>query len=205
MYHYKAPHDGVTRFSVNGLKHIDKLGKLISIEAYTVGAIVKLYAQGKHDVIENTWNNNMVRIIVKGENGSCTFGGFLWGYSGEGPHGLRDLFIKCGMTKEFADHYAFSNTLGTNDATEKNTKLYNAKTLWKFMNSDIGWNLIKNEKQVPIKFKKGQKLLCSLPNNPYCIFKRYFNKDYAHVAIVYNGDPDFWITVPINSLSLINE
>lgn len=143
MYHYKAPHHGCTRYSVNGLKHIDKLGKLISIEAYTVASMIKTHSQGKFTTITETWFNPLVRIIVRGENGSCTYGGFLWGYGGEGPHGLRDMFIKCGMSKELADHYAFTGTLGPNDANEKNSKLYNATTLWKFLNSCVGWNRIK--------------------------------------------------------------
>lgn len=148
MYHYKAPNDGCTRHSVNGLKYIDKIGKLISIEAYTVGAWQGKYKTAGHN--STGWLDNKIRIIVRGENGSCTYGGFLWGYGVEGPHGLRDLFIKCGMTKELADHYAFTGTLGTNQADYKNTKLYNKTTLWKFLNSTIRWNNIIIEKQSTI-------------------------------------------------------
>lgn len=136
MYKYKAPHDGITRFSVKGLKHIDKIGKLVSIEAYTVGSIMNGAGDSK-------WVDNKIRIIVRGETGTCTYGGFLWGYGGEGPHGLRDLFLKCGMNRALADHYAFTSVLGDNSMPLYGTKLYNATTVWKFMNSIIGWNRVK--------------------------------------------------------------
>jgi hypothetical protein len=137
MYRYKAPHDGCTRHSVKGLKYINKLGKLVSIEAYTVGAVID-----KNHKERSSWIDSKLRIIVRGEHGSCTFGGFSWGYGGEGPHGLIELLKTCGMTPQMASHYATSNALGEFNPSPHNAKLYNATTLWKFMNSEIGWNLI---------------------------------------------------------------
>lgn len=205
MYHYKAPHDGCTRFSVNGLKYIDKIGKLISIEAYTVGTTV-MYVDptaGRLAGVSERFNP-MIRIIVRGEKGSCTYGGFLWGYGGEGPHGLVDLFIKCGMPCILAENYALLGTLGPNDANEKNTKLYNAKTLWKFLNSDIGWNRVNIEKQVSkTGFIKGQELMCSYTwGNPVkCTFVRYIKN--TDMAIIKGDDFEYntW-EVPVNSLTI---
>ena len=197
MYRYKAPNDGCTRFSVNGLKHIDKIGKLISIEGYTVGNHVLFKS------LNHPWTDNKVRIIVKGEKGTCTFGGFLWGYGGEGPHGLRDLFIKCGMEKEIAEYYAFTGTLGTNQADDKNTKLYNKTTLWKFLNSDVGWNRVNTD--TPIGFVKGQKLMCSYvwgqPDK--CTFVRYMkNTDMAIIKTTKYFGCDTW-EVPVKSLTTV--
>lgn len=145
MYRYKAPHDGCTRHSIKGLKYIHKLGKLISIEAYTVASSDK-YLDSTSDWLAGRSKqfNAMIRIIVRGEFGSCTYGGFSWGYSGEGPRGLIELFKTCGMTPEMANHYATSSTLGEFNPSPTNSKLYNATTLWKFLNSEIGWNLVKN-------------------------------------------------------------
>lgn len=33
-------------------------------------------------------------VLVVGEKGSIRFGGLLWGYSGEGPRGLHELFVQ---------------------------------------------------------------------------------------------------------------
>jgi hypothetical protein len=136
MYRYKAPHDGCTRHSIKGLKYINKLGKLISIQAYTVASKNKL---------KTGWNvflNTHIRIKIIGENGTCIFGGFSWGYGGEGPRGLIELLKSCGMNQELATHYATSNALGEFNPNPKNCKLYNATILWEFQNSEIGWNLV---------------------------------------------------------------
>ena len=206
MYHYKAPHDGCTRHSVKGLKHIDKIGKLISIEAYTVASKVKTVESGKMADITSTWYNPMVRIIVRGEKGSCTYGGFLWGYGGEGPHGLVDLFIKCGMPCILAENYALLGTLGPNDANEKNTKLYNSTTLWKFLNSDIGWNRVIIEKQVsndPNKLIKGQEYMCSFTCGKSIKCKYIKNyKDSKDMALVKTDGCKSWC-VPIRTLTPI--
>jgi hypothetical protein len=196
MYHYKAPHDGCTRFSVKGLKHIDKLGKLISIEAYTVG--------NKIDLTDfKNWHDNKIRIIVRGEKGSCTYGGFLWGYGGEGPHGLVDLFIKCGMPCILAENYALLGTLGPNDATEKNTKLYNATTLWKFMNSPIGWNRVIIDKPIKTGFIKGQELICTfmVGKSIKCKFIKMY-KDSRDMTLVKTDDCKSWC-VPLRTLTVI--
>jgi hypothetical protein len=46
-------------------------------------------------------------VLLRGENGSARFGGLLWGYGGEGPHGTHELLIKIGLSREEADKYAF--------------------------------------------------------------------------------------------------
>lgn len=46
-------------------------------------------------------------VLLVGEFGTIRFGGFCWGYSGEGPRGLFDLLIRVGVPAEKANELAF--------------------------------------------------------------------------------------------------
>ena len=68
---------GCTRDSLARRKHLPKIGQVVEI-------------QGKR------WNGKYRHtegVLVKGTNGSCRFGGYCWGYSGEGPRGLVELLV----------------------------------------------------------------------------------------------------------------
>jgi hypothetical protein len=79
--------NGVTQCSLKALKHLPKVGKLISVRGY-------VYAS-KRDFDNQPITR--IGVTVKGENGYIRFGGFLWGYGGEGPRGLMQLFAKLGI------------------------------------------------------------------------------------------------------------
>jgi hypothetical protein len=49
-------------------------------------------------------------VMVIGTRGSARFEGFLWGYGGEGPHGLRNLLLMLGVPIGVAKHVAFDKT-----------------------------------------------------------------------------------------------
>lgn len=90
MYKYNSPKDwdGVTHFSLNALKrHIAKVGQIKSVRLYVTRV-------GIHP---------RPRIMVTGTKGKARFGGFLWGYTGEGPRGLMHLLTEyLGYTAESA-------------------------------------------------------------------------------------------------------
>ena len=62
-------------------KHLAKVGRVISIRLY-VARIRKPWG-----LVERP------RVMVTGTKGKARFGGFLWGYMGEGPRGLVDLLV----------------------------------------------------------------------------------------------------------------
>ncbi len=76
MYRYRETVNGVTLHSLSKLHHLDKLGILLSICGYRY----------RHKGVLHE------RVMVRGTNGSARFGGFCWGYWGEGPRGLQKLF-----------------------------------------------------------------------------------------------------------------
>lgn len=102
MVHYRDKSYGLTRKSVNAIKHIDRLGKIQKIIGYRYLARVKL---------ESSWyriKREAVKVI--GENGFAVFSGFCWGYGGEGPSGLHKLLLKCGIHEAIATHVAYRKT-----------------------------------------------------------------------------------------------
>ena len=66
--------------------------------------------------------------MIKGENGSARFGGFSWGYGGQGPRGLIRVLQLCGVPLETAESIAFNSVrkdvLGTD---------------WELKATDNGW------------------------------------------------------------------
>jgi len=91
---------GVTKRSLLALKHLPKIG----VPRYVRGYLYK----GRHGV-------NHIGVIVRGTKGSMRFGGFGWGYGGEGPRGLKRLFEALNITldptyREFGEWPSFRDT-----------------------------------------------------------------------------------------------
>lgn len=86
MYRYRE-NNGTTRRSLLAMKHLPKIGTPIQVRAYIFSSKRK----------ENTCSVNHVAVLVKGDKGSARFSGFCWGYPGEGPRGLRQLFNTIGV------------------------------------------------------------------------------------------------------------
>ena len=74
--------NGTTCVSEKALKHLPKVGKLKSIKGY-------VYASQRDG---DSQPLTRIGVLVTGDKGSVRFGGFLWGYGGQGPHGLERLF-----------------------------------------------------------------------------------------------------------------
>jgi hypothetical protein len=68
---------GVTRRSLAALKHLPKIG----MPRYVKGYVYMGHGGTTH-----------IGVLVRGTKGSIRFGGFGWGYYGEGPRGLAELF-----------------------------------------------------------------------------------------------------------------
>ena len=86
--------DGVTSKSLSAVDlHLSRLGKITKIRGYR---IMKKNIRAKFEY-----------VMVTGENGTARFGGFCWGYFGEGPRGLIKLLTKCGVESEIAETIAF--------------------------------------------------------------------------------------------------
>jgi len=68
---------GSTDKSLKAIKHLPKVGKVRYVRGYVY--------QGRNGV-------KHVGVIVKGYWGRIRFGGFSWGYGGQGPRGLKELF-----------------------------------------------------------------------------------------------------------------
>ena len=83
---------GVTSRSLKALKHLDKCGTLRYVKGY---------------MYFGAYGTTHCAVLVAGDLGSVRFGGFSWGYGGEGPRGLKQLFDRLGIT-----HSPFDQTLG---------------------------------------------------------------------------------------------
>ena len=80
---------GETKRSINAIKHVNKLGKVRFVRGYRY--------KGRHGVCH-------MGVMVHGENGTVRFGGFAWGYCGEGPRGLNQLFRHLGVNLNAMSH-----------------------------------------------------------------------------------------------------
>lgn len=93
MYRYRTYTNGVTYKSLQGMKHLSKVGIITTIRGYR-------YRHPSGGMVE--------RVLVKGDKGTARFGGFCWGYGGEGPSGLVRLLQQCGLSAEFARDFAYT-------------------------------------------------------------------------------------------------
>ena len=102
-YHDKA--GGTTQRSLKKIHHVDRLGKLFYVKGHT-------YKSKKcgYDF----------SVVVRGENGICTFTGFSFGYSGEGPRGLLALLNKLGIDNTVAKQIVFGGTWNETNNTGVN-------------------------------------------------------------------------------------
>ena len=86
-YYHRARHPGVTMYSLRAmLRHLHKVGKPHTVEAYSMNT-------RRRSEWEDGWLSTWQTFVrVRGDLGTIRFGGFSWGYGGEGPHGLKELF-----------------------------------------------------------------------------------------------------------------
>jgi len=76
------------------------VGRLLSVSGERYQTLVNASDGGKRQA-------NYEVVKVTGSNGTARLFGLLWGYQGEGPHGLRDLLLFLGFKLPFADMVAF--------------------------------------------------------------------------------------------------
>ena len=81
MYRYRDQR-GSTNVSLKRLAHLSKLGKFLYVRGYC-------YRDGQ--------GIKQMAVLVRGSLGSARFGGFAWGYGGEGPRGLKTLLNQLGV------------------------------------------------------------------------------------------------------------
>lgn len=97
---------GSTSRAKRRFHHVNRLGRLLSIKGYRYSArrISSKDAEGNKTYYRNTFE----RVLVTGVNGTARFDGVLWGYGGEGPRGLVELLIVCGLERATAEEIAFN-------------------------------------------------------------------------------------------------
>jgi len=94
MIDYRTRKQGVTRFSILGMRHLEKLGTITKVIGYR--KFVYLTGECGNFPVDREY----VKVI--GANGTATFGGFCWGYTGEGSRGLETLLINIGCSAKYA-------------------------------------------------------------------------------------------------------
>jgi hypothetical protein len=104
MYRYR--YEGSRSHEVEtGLRlgKIDKVGKIRLIRGYRYIGTRSYVSNGER----HTYTTDFERVMVLGSQGTARFSGCCWGYGGSGPHALRALLMKCGISKEMAEDVAF--------------------------------------------------------------------------------------------------
>lgn len=87
-YRYREA-SGTTTNAIRAIRHLPKLGRIVKVQGYQYNARYKG---------ENGWYWRVNhRIKVVGELGVAVFNGFCYGYFGEGPKGLIQLFDAIGI------------------------------------------------------------------------------------------------------------
>lgn len=102
---------GSTRRSLAAMKHLSKVGEVKYVKGYTYNG---------------RYNTTHVGVLVVGTKGSVRFGGFSWGYAGEGCRGLQVLFDRLKIP-------AHATTIGVWPEFSKvgdHWKLYLVKGVW---------------------------------------------------------------------------
>jgi hypothetical protein len=89
-------HSGATRHDLQKFRHVRLLGKLSKVVGYRYQSRRKFNDAGEKYLA----THEAVKVI--GENGYCRFDALCWGYGGEGPRGLVDLLVVCGLSHEDA-------------------------------------------------------------------------------------------------------
>lgn len=84
MYRYRG-NRGVTRKSLTEMvKHLHKIGTPLLVRGY--------WYNGRY--------GKNAAVMVRGTLGTARFGGFSWGYGGEGPRGLEQLLQRLNVSAE---------------------------------------------------------------------------------------------------------
>ena len=81
---------GSTLRSINALDHLPKIGTPTELRGYC----------------HRSTHNNRLAVLVRGKNGTARFSSFCWGYNGEGPRGLMELFSRLRIPLELAEYVA---------------------------------------------------------------------------------------------------
>ena len=111
-YRYRDHSEGVTRKSLEKMRlHLRKIGKPLVVRAYRF--------ESRRSYL--WWNSTEPRlseiryltqnheaVLVKGTHGTARFEGLCWGYTGEGPRGLRNLLLMLGVPIGMAYQLAFN-------------------------------------------------------------------------------------------------
>ena len=98
MYRFRNRVDGLTRRSLKEFQHLEKIGTIREIVLYVVNK------KTEYGMIPTP------RVLVRGDKGTCRFGGLLWGYMGEGPRALVELLDRYSK-RSFLINPAFVKTL----------------------------------------------------------------------------------------------
>src|SRR5262252_4647854 len=101
QYRYRCE-QGTTRQARPRFAKCSRLGNILSIEGrrYRSNGIT-------HE-----------RVFVTGTHGTARFDGLCWGYSGEGPRGVRDLLLFLGLNRILAEQVAFKAPRGAECGTD---------------------------------------------------------------------------------------
>lgn len=98
MKHFRV--DDATRGCLNRLDVVDEIGEIRFIRGYL--------RVDHRDVTRNS-------VMVHGTKGTVRFDGFSWGYGGEGPRGLNQLFEKLNVPqyqRQFVQSHEWSGWTG---------------------------------------------------------------------------------------------
>jgi hypothetical protein len=94
---------GSTLASLKVMKHLPKVGQLKYVRGY---------------VYRGRYNTTHVGVVVRGDKGYIRFGGFSWGYGGQGPRGLADLFKQLQIDVDPTSDVLGSNPCGADSGTK---------------------------------------------------------------------------------------
>jgi hypothetical protein len=99
---YRDNSGGVTHKSLAAMsRNLRKVGDVLEIRGYR-------FVSTRHPKGCNPYTTDHEAVLVKGTKGTARFDGFLWGYGGTGPNGLRVLLEACGFNDKAAQAIAFN-------------------------------------------------------------------------------------------------
>lgn len=129
---------GSTRDARKRFHNLAKIGRILKIEAVRYTANCKMPSGTFAPITIEAYR-------FTGTNGTARFTGLCHSYSGEGPHGLRDLLQFAGLKKAHADLVAFQTTRhqdnGTDWTLEFNGTTDNGSVILKNRDGQSrGWN-----------------------------------------------------------------
>jgi hypothetical protein len=119
---YYTRMDGVTRKSIDALKHLPRLGTISNIRAYRI----KTDRSGMISTNEY--------VMVTGEHGTARFSGFCWGYGGEGPRGTEKLLQTIGLPPHMCENAAYRQPRYDQLGTDWELKLIDGQ--WKILTGE---------------------------------------------------------------------